>query len=94
MFRRAPTKVQKLMIVLMAIAFGALGIWLIPELIGVFSPAAEDTYSEWVWDLDLWAVLSIAGVHGIAGVVLVWSAGHFIEGYSRRRKLEKRTRDL
>lgn len=77
------------MIILMGIAFGALFVWLVPELIGVFSPAAEDTYSEWVWDQDLWAVLSIAGLHGIAGVVLIWSAGHFIEGWKRRRDIER-----
>lgn len=76
------------MIVLMGVAFGALALWLIPELIGVFSLAAEDTYSEWVWDLDWWAVLSIAALHGVAGVTLVWSAGHFIEGYRRRRREE------
>lgn len=87
-FRRSPTKVQKVMIALMAVAFGALGLWLIPELIGVFSPAVEDTYSEWVFDLPPVWVLAIAGLHGVAGVVLVWSAGHFIEGYSRRRKEE------
>lgn len=94
MCRRKPTRIQKVMIVLMAIAFAALGLWAVPEVLGVLSETAEDTYSEWVWDLDLWAVIGIAALHGIAGVLMVWSAGHFIEGYARRRKVEKRTRDL
>lgn len=84
--RRAPTKVQVLMIVLMGIAFTALLLWAVPEVIGVVSPEAEDTYSEWVWDLPFWGVLLVAGLHGVAGVLFVWSAGHFIEGWSRRRR--------
>ena len=84
--QRKPTRVQKAMIFLMALAFTALLLWAIPELIGVVSPAAEDTYSEWVWDLPLWAVLVIAGLHAVAGLLFVWSAGHFIEGYRRRKE--------
>lgn len=91
-FQRNPTRTQVVMIVLMATAFLALTIWAIPELVGVLSPESEDTYSEWVWDLPLWAVLTIATLHVIAGVLLVWSAGHFLEGYSARRKQEKRSR--
>lgn len=94
MFQRRPTRVQMVMIALMGVAFGALGLWLIPELIGVFSSGTEDTYSEWVFDLDLWAVLGIGSLHAVAGVAFIWSAGHFIEGYARRRRVEKRTREL
>lgn len=86
-----PTRVQWLMIGLMAVAFGALLVWTVPELIGVFSPDQEDTYSEWVWDLPLWGTLIIVTLHGIAGVLLIWSAGHFLEGRSARRKIEKRS---
>lgn len=90
MFRRSPTRVQWVMIVLMGVAFGALLLWTIPELLGVASPDAEDTYSEWVWDLPFWTgVLPIVILHLIAGVLLIWSAGHFIEGYRRRRDIEE-----
>lgn len=89
MFQRKPSKVQKLMIALMGIAFAALLIWLVPELIGVLSPAAEDTYSEWVWDLPFGPLLGIVLLHGVAGILMIWSAGHFIEGYRRRRRKEQ-----
>ncbi len=90
MFQRKPTRVQLIMIILMGIAFGALLVFLVPELIGVVNSTGEDTYSEWVWDLPLPAVISIAVLHGLAGVAFVWSAGHFIEGWSRRRRKEKK----
>lgn len=89
MFRRSPTRIQKVMIVLMGIAVGALLVWAVPEVMGVVSAAAEDTYSEWVWDLPFPAVLAIAGLHGLAGILFVWSAGHFIEGWRRRRDIER-----
>ncbi len=85
MRQRQPTPVQSLMIVLMGFAYFTLSIWLVPEIRGVLSVAKEDTYSEWVWDLPQWAVLSIAAFHLIAGVLFVWSSGHFIEGWSARR---------
>lgn len=81
----APTKVQKGMIGLMAVAWTSLLLWLVPEVTGILSPDAEDTYSEWVWDLPLWAILCIAVLHVIAGVLFIWSAGHFLEGWSARR---------
>lgn len=73
------------MIVLMIPVWVSLFLWLIPEVRGIVDPAAEDTYSEWVWDLPLWAMLTIAALHLVAGVLFVWSAGHFIEGFSARR---------
>ena len=91
-FRRRPTRVQWVMIALMAIAFAALLLWVVPEVLGIASPEAEDTFSEWVWDLPLPAVVLIALLFGIAGVLFVWSAGHFIEGYRRRRGIEKKDR--
>lgn len=83
--QRKPTPIQRLMVGLMGFAYLTLSVWLIPEIRGVLSPGFEDTYSEWVWDLPAWAVLTIACFHLIAGVLFVWSAGHFIEGYLTRR---------
>ena len=88
-FKTAPTKAQGVMIVLMAVALVALLLWTIPELIGVFSDKAEDTYSEWVWDLPLWAIGSIVFLQITAGILLIGSSWHFLEGYGRRRRIEK-----
>ena len=55
------------------------------EIERLFSKKPEDTYSEWVWDLPLWAMLAIAAFHLVAGILFVWSAGHFIEGWQSRR---------
>ena len=85
MKQRKPTKVQVVMISLMAVAFTSLALWLIPEIKGILGKADEDTYSEWVWDLPLWATLTIALFHLVAGVLFVWSAGHFLEGWNARR---------
>lgn len=79
------TPVQALMATLMGVAYLALFIFTIPELKGIFQgDGGEDTYSEWVWDLPAWAVYTIAAIHLVAGVALVWSSGHFIEGMLRR----------
>jgi len=90
MFRRKPTKAQGVMIALMGSVFVLLGVWLVPELIGVFSPGTEDTYSEWVWDLPVFWMFTVAAAHLIVGVVFVWSAGHFVEGYKVRRRQESK----
>lgn len=89
-FRRSLTKVQKVMAGLMTGVFLLLGAWLVPEIAGVIFPEAEDTYSEIIFDLPWLAVLAVSGLHLVAGVVFVWSAGHFIEGYKRRRGIERR----
>lgn len=73
------------MIALMGLAFGALAAFLVPELIGVLSPGTEDTFSEWVWDLPTWAVWVVSVLFVLAGVPLIWAAGHFLEGNSRRK---------
>lgn len=85
MRQRRPTRVQKLMIVYMVVAFSSLFMWLIPEVSGILSKKPEDTYSEWVWDLPLWGMLAISFLHLVAGILFVWSAGHFIEGFNARR---------
>lgn len=77
------------MIGLMASSILLLLIWSAVELVGVFSDASEDTYSEWVFDLPLWGVLIIVGLHLIWGFLLIGSAWHFLEGWGRRRKIEK-----
>lgn len=82
---RRMTKPQKWLAFLMTLVFLVLAVWLIPEIAGVLDPAAEDTYSEIIFDLPLGWVLLISLLHLVAGVVFVWSAGHFIEGYRRRK---------
>lgn len=77
------------MIALMVVVYGALSLWLYPEIIGIISPAAEDTFSEWVWDAPAVAFWFITIFHFLAGAAFLWSAGHFVEGRIRRRKLEK-----
>ena len=89
MFRRTPTRRQWVMIVLMAIAFAALLLWLIPEFMGVFSADVEDTYSEWVWDLPLWALLVLSGFQAVIGLVMIASIWHYLEGWARRRRIER-----
>lgn len=88
-FRVTPTRVQWVMAVIMMIVFVLLSIWLVPEIMGVIDPAAEDTYSEIVFDLPWGWVLAVAFLHLAVGVAFVWSAGHFIEGYKRRRDIER-----
>jgi hypothetical protein len=77
------------MIGLMGAAFLAMFLWVIPELIGVFSEEAEDTFSEWVWDLPLWAILVIVVLFCVAGLLMIGASWHFLEGYGRRRRKEK-----
>jgi hypothetical protein len=82
------------MIVLMGIAFAALIGWLVIELSGVISPEAEDTFSEIIFDLHISVVVAVALLFVITGILFVWSAGHFLEGYARRRRIEARTKQL
>ena len=77
------------MIVCVAVIVFALIAFAVIELSGVFDPAGEDTFSEWVFDLPLGWVLTIAGLSVVVGVVVVWSGGHYLEGWARRRKLER-----
>ena len=89
-FKVAPAnKAQWVMVILMTIFWVSALVWVVPELIGVFSEAAEDTYSEVIWDLPIWAMLTVTGLHILGGVLLLGSAWHFVEGYGRRRRIEK-----
>lgn len=83
--QRKATRRQRLLVWLMGGALGFLGVWTVPEVIGILSDNAEDTYSEWVWDLPAWGVASVTAAHGLVGVLFVWSAGHFVEGWLSRR---------
>jgi len=94
MFQRHLTRAQWIMIVLMGIAFAALIGWLVVELSGIFGGTAESTFSEWVFDLHISAVIAVALLFVVTGILFVWSAGHFIEGYARRRRIEARTKHL
>lgn len=77
------------MIALMGVAVAALIGWSIPELVGAFGRCVECTYSEWVWDLPLWAVLVISAVQLVVGFLAVGSVWHYLEGWVRRRRAEK-----
>ena len=88
-FRVKPTKTQAVMVGLMVLAFSAMLVWVVPELMGVFSEAAEDTYSEFIWDLPLGWVIGVVVLQVIAGILLIGSSWHFLEGYGRRRRIEK-----
>ena len=77
------------MIGLMASSVLMLLFWSAIELVGVFSSESEDTYSEWVFDLPLWGVLAVVALHLVWGFLLIGSAWHFLEGWGRRRRIEK-----
>lgn len=87
---RRATRTQKIMALLMGAAFILLGIWLIPEIIGIVSPATEDTYTELVRDQPAPIFWPIVFAHGAAGFASVWAAGHFIE---HRRRVRNRPFD-
>ena len=88
-FLREPTKVQRIMIALMVVAYTALTVFLYPEITGIVSGGFEDTFSEWVWDAPGWIFWLITVFHFLAGAAFLWSSGHFIEGRIRRRKQER-----
>jgi len=66
-------------------------LWSVVELVGVVNPNVEDTYSEWVFDLPLWGVITIVFIHVVWGVLLIGSAWHFIEGWVVRRRKERKS---
>lgn len=88
-FRRSMTQPQRIMGALMGIALVALVAWGVVELVGVFNPGTEDTWTEWVADLGFGWVLTIVGGHLLAGFLFIGSAWHFIEWYAARRKAER-----
>lgn len=85
MRQRYPTGIQKVMIALLGVAALSIGMFALPEIAGIFSPELEDTFSEWVWDLPLVAVLVISSVFASVGAIAIWAAGHFLEGWQRRK---------
>lgn len=87
-FQVKPTRPQIVLIALMGLSLLMALFWVIPEMMGVFSTGAEDTYSEWVFDLPLFWVLVIVAVHLLWGILLIGSAWHFLEGWGRRRRIE------
>ena len=82
--KRKATPVQKFMIACIGVIFVALVIFAVPEIIGIFSPATEDTFSEWVFDKPRWFVYSFGSLSFIVGGIIGWSGLHYIEGSHRR----------
>lgn len=87
-FKQAATRVQKTMITAMIAAYIALLIFAVVEIRGVMSASAEDTLSEWVWDLPFPVMLAVSVLFVLTGAIFIWAGGHFLEGFSRRRKIE------
>ena len=70
----------------MAVAVVSLVTFAVIELVGVFNVTPEDTFTEWVADLELWAVLAIGGFSALVGVFAIWSMGHYLEWWGARRR--------
>lgn len=93
MFQRRPTPAQWVMIVCAAVILVALIVFGIWEIRGIVDPTLEDTFSEWVWDLDLWVLVPMTGISLILAIVFGWFTIHIWEGYVRRRRRERRLRE-
>lgn len=76
------------MLALMGAVAVLLIVWAVYEIRGIVSPQGEDTYSEWFFDLPLWALIPLSILHLTAGILFVWSSLHFVEGWIRRRQHE------
>lgn len=87
--RRTATKAQALMVWLMGVAIAALLGFGVVEMMGVVDAAPEDTYTEWIADLPAAVIVGVTIVHVVAGILFIWSAGHFWEWYGRRRGEER-----
>jgi hypothetical protein len=74
------------MILLFTVAAICLVAFAVIELAGVFNPATEDTFTEWVADLDLIYVLAIGGLSAVVGAFGIWSLGHYLEWWGRRKQ--------
>lgn len=72
------------------LALIVLGIW---EISGIFSGIPEQTFSEWVWDLDLWVLIPLTLISLILAIVFGWFTIHIWEGYVARRRIEKKRRE-
>jgi len=83
--QRKPTRAQWAMIAALAVAFVALVGFAVIEFVGVFNPAGEDTFSEWVFDAPTWIRIAVTAIFLPVGAVAIWAVGHFWEGWGRRR---------
>ena len=83
--QRKPTKSQWVMIIALALAAVFLVAFAIVEFIGVFNPAGEDTFSEWVFDAPSWVRWVITVIFLPVGAAAIWAVGHFWEGWGRRK---------
>ena len=88
-FRRRPTTVQWVMIGALSAAFVSIAVFVVPEVVGILSSSSEDTFSEWVWDLELPGVIAISLVFAVVAIIAAWASVHFIEGWVARRRRER-----
>lgn len=88
-YQRKPTRKQTGMIATLAVALAALLGFALIEIGGIVSLEGEDTFSEWVWDLNLGWVIAISVVFAVVAIIAAWAAIHFIEGYVARRRRER-----
>lgn len=93
-YKAKPTRSQVIMLTFMGLAFLNMIIWSVYEIRGLIDPAAEDTYSEYWFDvMNDWLFWPIVILHIAAGVLFTWAGLHFVEGRIRRHKYEKRELD-
>lgn len=84
-----PTLAQRVMIVCAGIILVALIVFGWWEVRGILSGVAEQTFSEWVWDLDLWVLIPLTVVSFVLAITFGWFTIHIWEGYVRRRRRER-----
>lgn len=89
-----PTPAQWVMIACAAIALVALIVFGVWEIRGIIDPALEDTFSEWVWDLDLILLIPLTAISLILAIVFGWFTIHIWEGYVMRKRLSHRIQEI
>lgn len=89
-YQRDPTPAQWVMIICIAVILVALIIFGIWEINGILSGIPEQTFSEWVWDLEVWALIPFTAVSMVLTIVLGWFTLHIWEGYISRRRRERK----